>query len=208
MFKSPIRTEYDRLASVYDWLWQRYLACTGAFLYQWTQLARENVVVDVACGTGLFAEQVLRAFPQQHIIGLDLSAAMLKVAARRCASYPHVALHVATATALPLAATRFDVALCASALHYFDDPHGALVEIKRVLKPDGRVVILDWCRDFLGMQVLDRVLKRLDPAHTQTYTESELQQLLAAAGFTMVHAKRQRCGLFWGLMVATARPVR
>jgi len=206
MLKFPVRTSYDRLARVYDWVWQRYLTQAISFLHAWSQVAGDEVVVDVACGTGLFAAQVLDAHPQQPIIGLDLSAAMLRVAARRCAGYPHVALHVASATALPLAATQFDLATCASALHYFNDPHAALVEIKRVLNPHGRVVVLDWCRDFFFMQVLDWVLKRLDPAHTQTYTQAELHQMLEAAGFKIVRAQRQRFGLFWGLMVATAQP--
>jgi ubiquinone/menaquinone biosynthesis C-methylase UbiE len=207
MKRTPIYPSYDRLAPVYDRLWQRYLARTIMLVDQWTPLAGDETVLDVACGTGLWAARVLQAHPQQRVVGVDRSVAMLRRAARRGAGYPHVAWQAGSATALPFASARFDVVVCASALHYFDDPHAAVAEMTRVLKLAGRVVILDWCRDGIAMQVLDRVLRRFEAAHRQTYTAAELQALLGAAGLRVAQIQQYNIGVFWKVMVATAQPI-
>ena len=68
------------------------------------------------------------------------------------------------------------------------------------------VVILDWCKDFPVCALCDIVLSAIDPAHQHCYTQRELHDLLAAAGFDVRHATRVRFGLVWGPMVATAVP--
>jgi ubiquinone/menaquinone biosynthesis C-methylase UbiE len=55
----------------------------------------------------------------------------------------------------------------AIAFHYFDDPVAALAEVQRVLKSNGKVVILDWCKDFLLCRACDIALQWVDPAHQQ-----------------------------------------
>lgn len=205
MAEARVRSTYDRLAPVYDQLWHIYLRRTLQFLHTWTHLAPTARVLDIGCGTGVFAHRVLRAQPQQHIDGIDLSRGMLTIARQRCAPFPHVAWQVASMTALPFATMRFDVVVSASALHYVADPLGALREMHRVVHAAGSVTILDWCRDYRSVTLLDWLLKRIDPAHHHTYTQTELHQLLADAGFEIVRARRKRFGVVWGLMIVTAR---
>ncbi|BDI20837.1 hypothetical protein ANSO36C_66390 (plasmid) [Nostoc cf. commune SO-36] len=95
----------------------------------------------------------------------------------------------------------------ASSFHYFDDLDAALAEIKRVLKADGKLVILDWCRDYSLCQICDIMLKVFDPAdpaYRQCYSQAEFHHLLASAGFNICRATKVRFGLIWGLMVVTA----
>jgi ubiquinone/menaquinone biosynthesis C-methylase UbiE len=75
--------------------------------------------------------------------------------------------------------------------------------MQRVLKPNGRLVILDWCRDFFVCQICDIVLKLIDPAHRQCYTQKEFHHLLTTAGFTIKAAQQIQFGWLWGLMIAT-----
>jgi ubiquinone/menaquinone biosynthesis C-methylase UbiE len=96
------------------------------------------------------------------------------------------------------------VVISANALHYFDNPKIALAEIKRVLKPNGKVIILDWCKDYLLCRICDVLLQVFDPAHQQCYNQAEFHHLLNSTGFEIQRATKVRFGLVWGLMVATA----
>jgi ubiquinone/menaquinone biosynthesis C-methylase UbiE len=200
-----VRQQYDAMASWYDHSWQRYLTRTLTFLQGWAQLAPEERVLDVACGTGLWAQLVLAEQPTQPIVGVDVSRQMLAVAHQRCRAYPYAWFQQGRANALPYRSGQFDVVVSASAFHYFDDPGAALDEIRRVLTPQGRVIILDWCKDFLLCRLCDLVLHRIDPAHKHCYTQAELHALLQQAGFDVVADQRRRFGLVWGMMIATAR---
>lgn len=147
--EQKVNQQYDKMASWYDRRWQGYIDKTLAFCVDWSQISEGERVIDVACGTGEFAKLILQRNSTQQISGIDLSANMLQVARQKCRAYPNVEFQQAKADKLPFSAESFDVIVCASAFHYFDEPQLALSDMKRVLKPQGRLIILDWCRDFL-----------------------------------------------------------
>jgi ubiquinone/menaquinone biosynthesis C-methylase UbiE len=200
----PVRAEYNRLAAIYDQRWRRYVTQTLGFLKGWADLPPAAVVLDVACGTGAFAALLLAENPAQRIVGVDLAEAMLAIAQRRCAACSATSFQQARADALPVATAQFDAVVSANAFHYFDDPAQVLAEMRRVLRPGGQIIILDWCRDFLFCRICDALLKQIDPAHHICYTQTELHQLLETSGLTIVQARRVRFGLLWGLMIVTA----
>jgi ubiquinone/menaquinone biosynthesis C-methylase UbiE len=96
------------------------------------------------------------------------------------------------------------VVVSANAFHYFEQPQVALTEMKRVLKPNGKIVILDWNKDYLVCRICDLILQVFDPAHQQCYTQEELHQLLLSAEFKIYRATKVRFGVIWGLMAVTA----
>ncbi len=204
MIETTVRKQYDRLASVYDQRWKSYIADTLSFLKTWAQISPLDIVLDVACGTGEFERLLLTENSTQSIVGVDISDKMLAIAKQKCSVYPQVLFHTASASALPFDNNSFDVIVSANSFHYFDDPLAALIEMKRVLKPDGKVVIIDWCKDYFFCKVLDITLKIFDPAYQQCYTQNEFHGLLTSANFTVSRATKVRFGFFWGLMVATA----
>lgn len=206
MSESTVRQQYNQLASVYDRRWQHYITKTLLFLKQWVTIPAEARVLDLACGTGEFERLLLQDNPDQLITGIDISEQMLAIAHQKLKPYPNVSLQLATASDLPFADRSFDVIVSANSFHYFDNPELALKEMKRVVKPGGRVVILDWCKDYLVCRVCDALLQRFDPAHQQCYTQAELHNLLNATGFKIQQATKVRFGLIWGLMVVTATP--
>ena len=204
MAETTVRQQYDQMAGFYDRRWQSYLTATLTFLKRWANVPPTATVLDIACGTGMFEHLILADAPYQSIVGIDLSPQMLAIARRRCQAYPHVCFQQASALALPFADGQFDAIVSASAFHYFDDPSAALAEMKRVIKPTGRIIVLDWCKDFLFCRICDFILQRNDPVHKQCYTQAQFHQLLAQAGLTVRRSARQRFGLVWGLMVATS----
>ncbi|MBD2679398.1 MULTISPECIES: class I SAM-dependent methyltransferase [Nostoc] len=205
MIETTVNKQYNGLASVYDRRWKKYISHTLSFLKNWAEISPLDTVLDVACGTGEFEKLLLTENSTLKIVGVDISEKMLAIAQEKCKIYPQVSFHTASASALPFADNSFDVIVSASSFHYFNDPLAALIEMKRVLKPNGKVVILDWCKDYLFCQILDIILKIFDPAHQQCYTQEEFHSFLTCANFVISRATKVRFGLFWGLMVATAQ---
>jgi SAM-dependent methyltransferase/DNA-binding HxlR family transcriptional regulator len=101
-------------------------------------------VADLGCGTGaLTAELAPRV---RKVVAVDRSAAMLRAARRRVEALPNVELHEADLAALPLEGGRCDAALLVLVLAYLEDPLPALREAVRILRPGGRLVVVDAAR--------------------------------------------------------------
>ena len=102
-------------------------------------------VLDCATGTGDLALEFKRAVKGGEVIGADFCAEMLQAAPEksRRANLP-VEFAVADALALPWADGRFDIASMAFGIRNVDDPVRCLREMARVVKPGGRVVVLEF----------------------------------------------------------------
>ena len=98
-------------------------------------------VGDLGCGTGQLSE-LLAPFVSE-IVAIDESAAMLHAARKRLHSYPNVTVRNGDLAELPLEDQSLDVALLFLVLHYAADPEAIVREVTRVLKPDGRVLVVD-----------------------------------------------------------------
>ncbi len=104
-------------------------------------------ILDIACGTGDLGVAVKRVLPGSSIDGIDISNAMLDVARSKpeaAASYDSLA--VADAANLPFEDASFDCAMCAFGFRNFPDRAAALKEAARVVRPGGRLHVLEFFR--------------------------------------------------------------
>jgi ArsR family transcriptional regulator len=104
-------------------------------------LPRDYVVADLGCGTGQVSEQLAQHVAR--VIGIDNSPAMLRAARKRLADFGHVELLRADLGALPLHECTCDAAVLLLALTYVADVGLVLREAFRILKPGGKVIIID-----------------------------------------------------------------
>jgi ubiquinone/menaquinone biosynthesis C-methylase UbiE len=186
-----VRERYDRLAHEYDARWAAYITASVGHTLERLKLAPGEAVLDVGCGTGAMEKVCGDA-----IIGVDLSPLMLARAGGTRAA--------GDVAALPFREQSFDAAVSVSSLHYWIEPVGALTEIRRVLKKTGRMVITDWCDDYLACRACDRILRLVNRAYVRAYRARELERLLTQAGFTAIDVTRYKIGWLWGLMTAVA----
>lgn len=96
---------------------------------------------DLGCGTGRFAATLAPYVAQ--VVAVDGSQAMLEAAATRLASFSNIRLLQGELEALPLPDASLDVAALVLALHHAADPAKVLAESHRVLKPVGRLLLVD-----------------------------------------------------------------
>ena len=98
---------------------------------------REGPWLDLSCGPGLFTRAMAAAAPGALVVGLDISRAMLEVAAKRTQGYGNITLVRGDAHSLPFIDGGFGGINNAGALHAYDDPEQVFREIWRVLRPGG-----------------------------------------------------------------------
>jgi ubiquinone/menaquinone biosynthesis C-methylase UbiE len=150
--------------------------------------------LDVACGTGavtrLLAERV---GPTGTVVGLDINPEMLAVA--RCAApQSHIEWLEGSAVRMVLPDATFDQVLCEQGLQFVPDKPAALAEMRRVLKPGGRLALSCWCsvEHMLGYLALEQALaKRIGPEQAALPPFSlgdadTLRTLVTSAGFHAV----------------------
>jgi len=141
-----VRTMFDRIAPVYD-VMNRVM--TAGLDVRWRRLAAESVVrqgdrvLDGACGTGDLALADLKA-GAGTVTGLDFSEAMLARARRKTALRDDALDWVhGDLLALPFADATFDSATVGFGVRNVSDLELALAELRRVLRPGGRLAILE-----------------------------------------------------------------
>jgi arsenite methyltransferase len=103
-------------------------------------------VIDIGCGPGFLTLPMAEAVGEEgRVLGIDVSEPAIALARRRC-TQPWVELRLGDAQDLQVADDSFDVATCAQVLEYVPNADRAMAEIRRVLRPGGRGVIIatDW----------------------------------------------------------------
>jgi ArsR family transcriptional regulator len=140
--------------------------------------APDWIVGDLGCGTG----QVSAALAPfvRRVIAVDGSAAMLQAAKKRLHDLDNVDLRRGDLEALPIDDERLDAATLMLVLHHIAEPSRALAEVARVLKPGGRLVVVD-------MLPHDRESYRQQMGHAWLgFSESHVTRLLNDAGFASI----------------------
>jgi ArsR family transcriptional regulator len=132
-------------------------------------------VADLGCGTGAAAEALAPCV--ERVIGVDASAAMLDVAARRVARFDNVELRRGELESVPIDDGTLDAATLMLVLHHVVDPGAVVREAARCLRPDGRLVLVD-------MVPHDRVEYRHEMGHTWLgFSEDVVTTFFLEAGF-------------------------
>ena len=151
MSVSSIAALFDRISPKYDALnhllsfnidkvWRRKTAKAVA-------KTQPKTVLDLATGTADLAMAVARRNPQARIIGMDISEKMLDIGKAKVAQRKmdgQIELRLGDAAALPFDDNTFDAVTVAFGVRNFEDLDKGLSEIHRVLKPDGKVFILEF----------------------------------------------------------------
>jgi ubiquinone/menaquinone biosynthesis C-methylase UbiE len=198
----PIVTEYSAVAKVYDKKWSFYVNATTAETLSRISVGAADRVLDVGCGTGELLVRMAAKHPGIRLAGLDPAVAMLEVA--RSKLPPGVDLRVGWANELPWPSQSFDLVVSCNMFHYITHPVEAVREMERVLRPGGRIVITDWCDDYIACRLCNLYLRLTRKAHYKTYRQDECSALLAEAGYPRPRIERYKISWLWGLMTATA----
>jgi len=151
------------------------------------QIPVNATVLDVGCGSGWATRLMGESALQGHVVGIDVSDEMVRVAREESSDHSNVKFQVASAEDLPFEDAEFTHAFSMESLYYYVDIPRALKEIKRVLKYGG-----------LFVSVID-LYQENEPTHhwisflkvpVQLLSSSKYRNMLEDAGFVNVRDQR------------------
>ena len=213
-YKEMVRTEWTGAAPLWQKWNDKFVIQTRAateLVVHGTELTRGMKVLDLASGTGEPALSLARAVgPQGRVVATDLVPQMLEAARQNAAAQglANMEFRMADAEALPFSDGEFDRVTCRFGIMFFSDIPKAMAEIRRVLKPGGRVcfaVFGSLEENPIFLASLGPFLKRvkmppppLDAPHIFRFAdETKLASALSSAGLHDVNTNKQRVIFAW-----------
>jgi ubiquinone/menaquinone biosynthesis C-methylase UbiE len=161
-------------------------------------IAHYDSLLDVGCGTG----NVLALLPAaKRLCGIDLSDKMIDVAHKRM---PEAELCAGDAERLPWDESTFDVVNCTDSFHHYPDPLKVLCGMRRVLKPDGRLIITDPFYPALQRFFINTFAQFGESGDFRVYSRETITELLKQAGFFKICFR----ALEYKAFIVTAQPAQ
>lgn len=195
MKSNEVRRTYRWMAPLYDPLFRRFYQGLRADSIRALDLQPSETVVLVGVGTGLDIPLLPRG---TNAIGIDMTPEMLRRAARRGPGSAGFVL--ADGAALPIADGCVSAVIFHLVLSVAPDPVALLAEAARILRPGGRVAILDHFAPAGRVSWLRRVLGRL-PAALGTHMDRRFEDFRTDANFRIVSDLRMVGGLYQELIL-------
>lgn len=184
MYKQKSKYTFSNQASVYD---STYNGKHANKLYKRVVEKANNLnsknILDVGCGTGTILSQLSKN-ECICLSGIDLSEEMIKIAKQRLSN--KIELKVGDSEQLPWGNRTFDAVICTDSFHHYPEPEKVLSEMKRVLKPNGHLIIGDpWMITPLR-QITNLLLKYSNSGDYRIYSQAKIGNLLLKSGFISV----------------------
>lgn len=216
---AQVEQMFDNIAPTYDLL--NHLLSFGIDRH-WRRAALRSLkpfapksMLDMATGTGDFAILAKKMLNPDSLLGADLSEGMLEVARKKAEGIEGMTFEKHDCMDLALADDTFDAATVAYGVRNFPDLERGLSELRRVLKPGGRLVIIEltspksfpmkqlfWIYSHVLMPLIGKIVSRDSSAYTylpatmEVFPQGEvMQEILKKVGYTDVKFKRYTFGL-------------
>ena len=153
-------------------------------------LQGDELILDLATGTGRVARPVAKRLKGGRVVGVDQALAMLDVGHQHEDPIPAYYQSAGEAGVLPFKSNTFDRAFVSFSLHHFGNAEGVVKEVLRVLNNGGRFVVLDpvveEAKDSVDIALeakINQVFRRTHGDDFRFHTASSIQRLLTKAGY-------------------------
>ena len=171
--KQQARRQFEAWAGTYDRsLLNRFLfrPCHLVLLEEiarwYDHRRREFSILDIGCGTGTLASMLARSAWPMHVVGLDYAPSMSAEAASKAAANSasgHARFLAGDSEHLPFPDASFDLLTCSNSFHHYPHQQAVVREMRRLLRPGGRLIIVDGFRDnVIGWFVFDLVITAVE----------------------------------------------
>ncbi len=207
MYKNVIE-EYTSIAKIYEDKWKKYLASTEEAILEQLKLKGNETILDAGCGTGslLIALQKKYKF-KGKLLGFDITPAMLELAEYNLSKgkfNKSLELELAHCENFSTTNSSVDIIIFSSVLHHLPHPEHAFKEFYRVLKKNGRIILVDYCTDYPSTKILDVFARIFHKAHHKAYSSGYVEELLKKHKFKIKTFKTWKATPLRGVMLFDA----
>lgn len=169
-----------------------------AFAKRAIELASTSaIVLDAGTGTARIPILICQQRPQWHITGIDMAKSMLEIGRKnvdKAGLQQHITLELADAKRLPYRDEQFDMVISNSLIHHLPEPLPFLQEIKRVLNPDGALLLRDLIRPE-SAEIINNLVESIGEEYDEHQKKLFRDSLYAAFTLDEVKALIQQAGL-------------
>ena len=181
-------------------VWFRYVLTEAVANFQELLAGRKKktkVLLDVGCGQGLSLSLLEKVFNPELLIAVDINKSHVKKAQLAAAKLScETAVSVASAENLDLADGSVDVIFCHQLIHHVVNQEVVLRELKRVLAPDGVLLVSESCKPFIDVWTVRWFFRH--PLQVQKNAD-EYMNLIRAQGFTFDESSVRLSTPWWSL---------
>ena len=183
--------KWSRRATTYDDKRYSYFRYMQKELISFAGIKSPINFLDLGCGTGWAVCYVAKITNGRgNFVGIDISKGMIEQSKSNANGLPNVYFYEASSDSLPLESNYFDTIICTNSFHHYSKPEEALSEVNRVLKPSGRIYILDVTADDLFIQWVNNKVRAKEKEHVKFYTTSEYGVMFNNVGLKHIASQR------------------
>ncbi len=150
-------------------------------------------VLELGCGNGFYTQFLIKS--ASHITATDISKDMVTVALEKLADYKNIKVEIKDAYKTEYESCSFDTIFMANLIHVVEHPDIMLQEAKRILKPQGRLIISTFTTYGMDEEEVEKMIERYlkafgqPPKSGKSYTLDSLKELLGSCGFKIQEAE-------------------
>lgn len=187
-YKNMSITNYNKIAELYEDSWDyKYVSLSRKALLENIFSMRFSSLLDVGCGNAnlLCENKIIES--KAALYGIDVSPKMIEVS--RIRTNGRANLFVTDGLHIPLENDAVDLAVCSFTFHHFPKPEATALDIARVLRSGGRLIICDpWLP--IGLRnVMNLLLPYSKKGDVRIYAAREIKEICGRAGFRFSHMK-------------------
>lgn len=187
-FKENSKISFDRKAEIYDETHDgKFVAPMYNEIVSRIKTAKPKKILDLGCGTGNILMK-LADDKNLSLYGLDISEKMIETARKNLGDKAE--LKVGDSEYMPWEDNYFDVIVCNASFHHYPNPKKVLLEMRRVLKSDGTLIIGDPTMPVVFRQLMNLFCSASKDGDYRIYSKREIEKLLKDCGFAPYDFKK------------------
>jgi ubiquinone/menaquinone biosynthesis C-methylase UbiE len=199
--------QYKNISRSYDSRFREYITVTTNKIAALTNIAPGTSVLDLGCGTGDMLLKLAQEYSNAGLLtGMDTSEEMLTLAKAKLASFTNVHLQLGSIEKIPYPDKHFDLIVSSGVIHYIQDIDSMTKEAFRVLKPHGRILLIDMAKESLTTKISSVFRSVADPGTVRYYSLHSASKLMRSQGFEIQSVGLFRAGVFGLFLIESVRP--
>src|SRR3989338_6033779 len=168
-----VSRKYDFLSRFYDFIWRHYTRKTVSKAIALVRLKGNERVCDIGCGTGALEEALFILHPSLSMDACDISDRMVERARKKLGENDNLSFFVGDFLKIPFEKEKYDLLFSLSNFHYFKNPEAVLRKGHDIVKPEGELILVDWCRDGFRAKFYRSYMRIFDKSFCNVYTLDE-----------------------------------